>query len=734
MKNRTTLSLSLLLSAVAGMASPLPAADGVAAKLDRETVFNLANTRPTPIQYAWQQMEFTVFLHFGVNTFTDREWGNGKEDPNLFQPSGLDTDQWCKFFSENGYKMVILTVKHHDGFCLWPSRYTNHSVKSSSWRGGRGDVFKDLAASARKYGLKLGFYLSPADLYQMESKPGFGSGLYGNLSKPTKRTIPEQVPEMRPFKVKKTYDVEVDDYNAYFMDQLFELLTEYGPISEVWFDGAHPKHKGGQKYRKDLWGRMIRELQPGIIIHGNGFGEMRWVGNELGFARENEWNVLPRKWAEKHQWMGKDLGSRKMVSERGEKQFTWLPSETDVSIRPGWFYHKSQDNQVKSPEHLFKIYLESIGRNSTLLLNYPPDKRGLIHENDIRNTEIFHKRLTTALATDFAKGAAIRADHSKKGHGPEAILDGNPETWWTTDDWQESATLELALRKPAEFNMIVLQEEILRAGQRIESFRIEAETGGQWKEIARAGSVGYKRVLKLARPVTAGKLRLVVEQSRFAPTLSHLSLHNYPDTVHKPQIEVVKGLVKIAPPKELIFRSKRHTLRQPVDTGDYIVRYTTDGSEAGPNSPVYQKPFEMDGGTLRARCFLKSDGRASSEVVFKVPYPREWVAGKVLDKEKALVLSLKERRDLTGFAFHPGPLPRNRCLISSYSLFVSEDGKSWKPVLEKDAFGNIKNNPVERTREFAPVKAKFVKFVWLKSENGKFGVRPAQIKLYVSPK
>ncbi len=282
--------------------------------------------------------------------------------------------------------------------------------------------------------------------------------------------------------------------------------------------------------------------------------------------------------------------------------------------------------------------------------------------------------------------------------------------------------------------MIVLQEEVLRAGQRIESFRIEAETGGQWKEIARAGSVGYKRVLKLARPVTAGKLRLVVEQSRFAPTLSRLSLHNYPETVHKPQIEVVKGLVKIAPPKELIFRSKSHTLRQPVDTGDYIVRYTTDGSEAGPNSSLYQKPFKMDGGTLRARCFLKSDGRGSSEVVFKVPYPREWVAGKVLGEEKALVLSLKERRDLTGFAFHPGPLPRNRCLISSYSLFVSEDGKSWKPVLEKDTFGNIKNNPVERTREFAPVKAKFVKFVWLKSENGKFGVRPGQIKLYVGPK
>jgi alpha-L-fucosidase len=536
----------------------------------------------------------------------------------------------------------------------------------------------------------------------------FGAGLYGNLSKPRKRTIPESVLGMKPFANKETFDVEVDDYNAYFMNQLFELLTEYGEVAEVWFDGAHPKHKGGQQYRKDLWEKLIRKLQPGIIIHGNGFDEMRWVGNEFGFAREAEWNVIPAKWAQTTPWKAADLGSRQLIAKIGETEFLWLPSETDVSIRPGWFYHASQDSQVKQPDHLLKIYLESIGRNSTLLLNIPPDRRGLIHENDVKAIETFHQRLSTALRTDFAAGA------TKQNNG-----------------------LNLTLKKPAKFNLIVLQEDVLHTGQRIEKLHVEAQINGKWKEIARAETVGYKRVLKLFEPVTAQKVRVIIDQSRLTPTLSHLSLHYYPENdLYPPVYSAKKGIITLTPPKTVAFRSKRHVLHQPVNTTGYLIRYTTDDTAVTPTSPKYTQPLALQSGTLRVRCYRKNDDGSlgeSTEIRIKISYPTEFITEESRAKkvDEALILKLKTPQLLQGFSFHPGTNRKTRCLISNYSLFISTDGKTWNPIRERDTFGNIKNSPTERNRRFSPQKAQWVKFIWHKSENQKFDLPAKQIKLFV---
>ncbi|MBO7644540.1 MAG: alpha-L-fucosidase, partial [Bacteroidales bacterium] len=276
---------------------------------------------------------FAAFVHFGPNTFTGVEWGSGMENPSVFAPDSIDTDQWCRTFASAGMKRVILTAKHHDGFVLWRSRYTSHGVMSSPYQG---DVVKELAASCAKYGLEFGFYLSPADLYQMEAP----DGLYGNGSTATMRTIPRPV-EGRPFAGNTTFQFEVDDYNEYFLNQLYELLTEYGPVSEVWFDGAHPRRKGGQQYNYLAWKELIHTLAPEAVVFGK--EDLRWCGNEAGLTRESEWNVLPFSQDPSALNMfddltDPDLGSRELLL-RHNKPF-WLhyqPAETDVSIRDGWF-------------------------------------------------------------------------------------------------------------------------------------------------------------------------------------------------------------------------------------------------------------------------------------------------------------------------------------------------------------------------------------------------------------
>lgn len=496
--------------------SPKDSPDGVVAKASQ--------VRPTERQIAWQRLEQTAFLHFGVNTFTGLEWGTGDEDPDVFQPSGLDTDQWARALRDGGFKLAILTVKHHDGFVLYPSRYTKHGVVSSSWRGGKGDVLRSFADSLRRHGIKVGVYISPADENQ------YLHGVYANGSARSPRTIPTPVEgdDRADAATVQSFELDATDYGAHMLNQLYEVLTEYGPIDEVWFDGAQgriPPEKV-EMYDWDSWYAVIRALAPDATVAVRG-PDVRWVGNEGGLARENEWSVVPVKdsgngsidYALKYD--APDQGSRQALAEAREvaQYVQWWPAECDVSIRPGWFYH--EDEQPKSVAQLTDIWFRSVGRNSVLLLNVPPDERGLLPEADVARLREFRERIGRELPEDFARGARARGD----GRRPSNVVDGDPDTAWACPA-PARGTLTVDLGKAREVDRIRLGEEI-RQGQQLEHAVIEARVPGGfgWSLVTEVDTVGAGRVLTLATPVRAREWRLRVTGSRGAVRLAEFGLY-----------------------------------------------------------------------------------------------------------------------------------------------------------------------------------------------------------------
>lgn len=427
---------------------------------------------PTPQQLEWQQMELTAFLHFGINTFTGREWGDGKENPALFNPTDFDAEQWVRSLKEAGFKMAILTAKHHDGFCLWPTKTTGHSVAASPWKDGKGDVVRELRDACDKYGIKFGVYLSPWDR---------NASCYGDSPK----------------------------YNEFFIEQLTELLTNYGEVHEVWFDGANGEGPNGKKQEYDWTAILstIRRLQPRAVTAIMG-DDVRWVGNERGLGRETEWSatvLTPGTYArceEQNKALGvkatsKDLGGRDMLVNA--KELFWYPSEVDVSIRPGWFYHQQEDNQVKSLKHLTDIYFKSVGYNSVLLLNIPPDQCGRISDADVNRLKEF---------ADYRK--EIFADNRVKG-GLKA---------WTA---RPGDTHVYQLKPKSEINVVMLREDISK-GQRMEAFTVEALTADGWKEIAKGTTVGYKRLIRIPA-VEARQLRVKVDACRLAANISEVAAY-----------------------------------------------------------------------------------------------------------------------------------------------------------------------------------------------------------------
>ena len=437
-----------------------------------EKVEMAARLVPTEQQLKWQQMELTAFLHFGINTFTGREWGDGKEDPALFNPVSLDCEQWVRALKAGGFKMAILTAKHHDGFCLWPTKTTKHSVASSPWKDGKGDVVRELRDACRKYGLKFGVYLSPWD----RNAECYGQG---------------------------------EAYNQFFIEQLTELLTNYGEVHEVWFDGANGEGPNGKKQEYD-WEAVeqtIRRLQPKAVTAIMG-DDVRWVGNEKGIGRETEWSAtvlapgIYTRAEEQNQRLGvsstaKDLGGLKVLADA--KELFWYPSEVDVSIRPGWFYHTDQDNQVKSLAHLADIYFQSVGYNSVLLLNIPPDKNGLIHETDARRLE----ELATYLRHTFDD------NYLKKGNARWMARSGDFK--------------EFQVKKNALVNTLLIQEDIAK-GQRIERFLLEGCVEGNWQKLAEGTTVGYKRLVRFAA-CQPDSIRLTVLSARDEARVLRMGLY-----------------------------------------------------------------------------------------------------------------------------------------------------------------------------------------------------------------
>lgn len=677
-----------------------------------------AHVVPTANQYSALQNEFIAFIHFGPNTFTRMEWGNGMEDPKIFNLQNLDTDQWCKSMADAQMKMVIITVKHHDGFVLWQSRYTKHGIMSTPYKNGEGDILRELAESCKKYGLKLGVYLSPADLYQIESK----EGLYGNLSEYTERTIPRPV-DGRPFDNKTTFTFKVDDYNEYILNQLFELLTEYGPIDEVWFDGAHPKRKGNQQYNYMAWKELIQKLAPKAVIFGR--QDIRWCGNEAGKTRDTEWNIIPYK--EDPNKMNRfadltdaSLGQRKDLYDG--KYLHYQQAETNTSIRAGWFYRDDVYQKVRSADDVFDIYERSVGGNSTFLLNIPPNREGKFSPEDVSVLKEVGSRIRNTYDFNLFESAS----------GSKSVLDGNTETFELLN---ESKEIVISLPEAVTINRFVIQEAIATHSERVEKHAVDAWIDGAWKEIANASNIGYKRILRFPE-VTSEKFRFRVLESRMIPAISTITAHYY--KTRPPQLSIArneKGTVSIQPKKQEFawhyWIPDGDNITKNLSAG-YEIRYTTDGSEPNKNSKLYSKPFALEHGDVKAVAIdkdmvgsvasstlgiKKSQWKIHANDSYMDKHPGEqsfdenpstyWLS-KESSKLHYIALSLGEEQTLTGFLYTPQTENSNG-MIEEGTISISSNGKNWKKV-EDFKFGNLINDPTQRRHDFKkPITTKYIK-------------------------
>jgi alpha-L-fucosidase len=655
---------------------------------------------PNENQMRWQEMEYYAFLHFSLNTFTDQEWGGGDEDVKLFNPKDLDCRQWARVCKEAGMKGIIMVVKHHCGFCLWPSKYTEFSIKNSPWKDGKGDVVRELADACKEYGLKLGIYLSPWD----RNHPDYG--------KP--------------------------EYITYFRNQLTELLTNYGPIFEVWFDGANggTGYYGGARENRRIdrktyydWQntyKLIRKLQPDIVIWNDGGdrGDLRWVGTEAGYVGETNWSLLNATG---------DV-PEDMLRYGVENGDSWVPGEVNTSIRPGWFYHTYEDNRVKTLPQLMNTYYSSIGRNGTLLLNFPIDTRGLIHENDVKASKDFAATVKESFAVNLAEKAKVKASNVRgnlNAFDPVMTIDGNKDTYWATDDNITNASLTIDFGKPTTFNRFLVQEYI-RLGQRVKAFAVEALVDGNWKELAKATTIGYKRIL-LFPAVKATLVRLTITDSKSCPVISNLGIYNAPQILSAPSI----------------IRNKSGEITiTPVDA-ESVVYYTLDGKTPASKSKKYDGPVQIDGKVeLQAIAYDSFSGKSSPVSIEKFDILRkDWkivgfdneTAYRILDGNSStawhqsrnlkmpidLVIDLGMEQDLTGFRYLPDQT-RATGYISNYQFYISNDNSDWR-LVDEGEFANINNNPIVQIKKFNAVKARFIKLRALKNSRGNDDVGYAEL-------
>lgn len=441
---------------------------------------------PSDRQLIWHGMEYHAFIHFGPNTFTDIEWGHGNESPDVFYPSELDCRQWAKAIKDAGMEGVIITAKHHDGFCLWPSEHSTHTVRESKWRNGKGDVLKELSEACKEFGIKFGVYLSPWD-----------------RNHPTYFTA---------------------EYNNVFKKMLEEVLSNYGDVYYVFFDGAFSMGPDGkrQEYDWDGFTEVVRRCQPDAVIFSDGGPDVRWIGNERGYAAETNWCTVKAGL-----FYPGIIGVNDQLQTGHEDGDLWIPSEVNTSIRPGWFYHQKEDNQVKSLNTLVDNWYHSVGMNSNFLLNLPPDRRGLIHKNDITRLTELKQYLDEAFAIDYAKTASIKATNSRgQAFNTKKAIDGDPETYWATKNGVLEASLELDFRKPAEINAVLIQE-FIPLGQRVKSFSVDVLSNETFERVATGVTVGNRRIVKF-ETVNTHRLRINFE-AKACPLIANIEVYRVPD-------------------------------------------------------------------------------------------------------------------------------------------------------------------------------------------------------------
>lgn len=656
---------------------------------------------PTENQLRWQEMEYNSFVHFSLNTYTDQSWGYGNEDIKLFNPQKLDCRQWARICKKAGMKGIIVTAKHHCGFCLWPSKYTAYSVKYSPWKNGKGDVIREMADACKEYGLKLGIYLSPWD----RNSPDYG--------KP--------------------------EYITYFRNQLTELLTNYGPIFEVWFDGANggSGYYGGANETRKIdpknyydWKttyKLVKKLQPHCVIWNDGGdrGDLRWVGTEAGFVGETNWSLLNA--AGDVPW--------NMLHYGVENGNSWVPAEVNTSIRPEWFYHPGEDAKVKTLSQLMQTYYNSIGHNGTLLLNFPIMPNGLINEKDERAALEFGKAVKQAFAVNLAKKARVTASNIRgndKKFAAANTIDGNKYSYWATDDNVTNASLTMVFGKVTTFNRFLVQEYI-SLGQRVKAFTIEALVGGNWKELAKATTIGYKRIVRFPT-VKATQVRINITDSKSSPLISNIGVYN------APQILAAPGIIR---------NQLGEISITPVDA-ESTVYYTLDGSKPTIKSKKYTEPFLTYGIVkVRAIAYDSSTGKSSSECNEKFDISRKdwkvigvndenvnaiidgnsstaWHQNNDIKLPVELIIDLGKEENLRGFKYLPDQSLWGKGLISQYQFFVSTNGVEWKLVSEGE-FSNIKNNPQWQIKKFDSAKAKYIKFKAVKNVENNNNIGYAEV-------
>ncbi|MBN8825740.1 MULTISPECIES: alpha-L-fucosidase [unclassified Spirosoma] len=646
---------------------------------------------PSDNQLRWQHMEYYAFIHFSINTYTDMAWGLGNEDPKLFNPTKLDCRQWARICKEAGMKGIIFTAKHHSGFCLWPSKYTEYSVKNVPWRNGKADVVRELADACKEYGLKFGVYLSPWD----RNHPDYGKS----------------------------------EYITYFRNQLTELLTNYGDIFEVWFDGANggSGYYGGANETRKIdaktyydWPntyKLVRKLQPKIVIWNDGGdrADLRWVGTEAGYVGETNWSLLNATGDVPEQ----------MLRHGVENGNAWVPGEVNTSIRPEWFYHEREDRKVKTLPQLMDIYYHSIGRNATLLLNFPIMPNGLIHEKDEQAVQAFAKATKEAFAVNLARNTRATSDQIR---GKSAIyaaskaIDGDKESYWATDDAARSASLTLQFSKLTAFNRFLVQEPI-RLGQRVKAFTVEAFVDGNWKEIAKETTIGYKRILRFPT-VEATQLRLNILDAKGCPLISNL--------------EVYKAPLILTPP--IITRDQAGDIHIKSGDTESEVYYTLDGSTPTAKSNQYTAPVKTSPGKVDLKAITYNPFTKQSSVVSDEKFDIARSSWKILSTEARsayqaldgnpatswhqpksqamptdLVIDLGKEETLTGFRYLPAQnWWEEGSIITHYQFEVSADNQTWKRVSEGE-FSNIKNSPFWQTKTFEPTKARYINLRALKN-------------------
>ncbi|MDO4229438.1 MAG: alpha-L-fucosidase [Capnocytophaga sp.] len=642
---------------------------------------------PSQRQLDWHALEYYAFIHFNMNTFTDMEWGLGGEDSKWFNPTDLDVNQWVKVIKEAGMKGVIITAKHHDGFCLWPSAYTEHSVKNSPWRDGKGDLLKELSEACRKEGLKFGVYLSPWD----RNHPEYGR----------------------------------EAYVTYFHNQLRELLTNYGEIFEVWFDGANggSGYYGGANENRTIdsktyyqWGKVaeiVRQLQPNAVIFGDAGPDIRWVGNEHGYGNETNWASFD----DSNTWSGHTVKEHQQKGdENGDK---WIPAEADVSIRPGWYYHKREDHQVRPLQEMVNIYYNSVGRNAALLLNLPVDTRGLVHENDIKRLVELKKVIDADFSNNLISKATVEASNTRgnnKRFKAENVIDSDNKTYWTIAEGQKKASLTFTFSNPITFNRFLVQEYI-PLGQRVKQFRLEYENNGNWLSIDEQTTIGYKRILRFD-PVTTSKIRFTILDSKDVPLISNIELYNAPNLLVAPSY----------------LRTKAGEIHLEVPEKTTEIYYTLDGSNPTNHSAKYSKPFEINQPTtLKVVAFDPIQNQYSDVMIQQVDVakklwnivevssekkadmaniidenPNTWFASSQTGSQQWVTIDLEETLLLQGFTYLPSQDRWASGTISRYIFEVSTDGLQWVKTSEGE-FGNIKNNPIEQRIYFTPTKARFIR-------------------------